>query len=305
MGLDHTAYQFLTYCVRTSRLGQTLTLARQWNYCGWKDPVSSEAPRYCEPVLTTDFGATSVSSVDASDYESPTYVHDLNQPLGGALLGTSFDSVLDFGTLEHVFDVPAALRSITRLCRTGGQIIHVQVANDYCGHGFWQFSPELFFSLYQPKNGFEYPEVFLADQKDSKHWVRCQKPRNGQRLEFSGRNVPRSYVLVRTRKLNDVPALSVQQSDYEYLWERNACGNNRTAATTSPKSTSAAQDRLAVRSWPEALRRRSRALAAKIRRGIIGQAWYQHQLLERIPVSRLLEPSAGPKSAEKIQTAQR
>ena len=36
------------------------------------------------------------------------------------------------------------------------------VANNHCGHGFYQFSPELFFRIFQPENGFETRAVILV-----------------------------------------------------------------------------------------------------------------------------------------------
>ena len=45
------------------------------------------------------------------------------------------------------------------LCKNGGTIIHSLPSNNNCGHGFWQFSPELFFSLYNEKNGFKNNEM--------------------------------------------------------------------------------------------------------------------------------------------------
>jgi len=65
--------------------------------------------------------------------------------------------------MEHVFNASQGLKNVTRLCAPGGQIIHSLPANNFCNHGFWQFSPELFFSLYSDKNGYSETEIFLAD----------------------------------------------------------------------------------------------------------------------------------------------
>ena len=37
----------------------------------------------------------------------------------------------------------------------GGHFISLAPANNYLGHGFYQFSPELFFRVLSPANGFQ------------------------------------------------------------------------------------------------------------------------------------------------------
>ena len=114
------------------------------------------APRYFEPLLQQWFGAGTVDSVDASAYEQASVLHDMNLPWRDGQPGIgSYDAVLDFGCLEHVFDFPVAWRNCVALCRVGGHLLHSLPANNLAGHGFYQFSPELFFNLYQAKNGFE------------------------------------------------------------------------------------------------------------------------------------------------------
>jgi SAM-dependent methyltransferase len=109
--------------------------------------------KYCETLLS-HLGATSVDSIDASSYEGATIVHDLNKPLP-ADLSEHFDSVIDFGTIEHVFDVPQVLRTYASLVRDGGIILIATQADGCCGHGFYQFSPELFYRFFATERGFE------------------------------------------------------------------------------------------------------------------------------------------------------
>jgi hypothetical protein len=104
------------------------------------------------------------------------------------------------------------------MSKVGGQIIHALPANNFCGHGFWQFSPELFFSLYNTENGYTDTEVFLADLNDISKWVKVSAPKNGDRVNFYSSNP--AYVLVRTlttRVISDFH--NVQQSDYIKSWK--------------------------------------------------------------------------------------
>src|ERR1700738_1241384 len=55
-------------------------------------------------------GTKEIVAIDVSDYEGAHIVHDMNRPIPDSLI-SSFDLVLDGGTLEHVFDFPTALRN--------------------------------------------------------------------------------------------------------------------------------------------------------------------------------------------------
>ena len=100
--------------------------------------------------------------MDFSNYEGATILHDLNVKLKDGEM-SKYDTVLDLGTLEHVYNISNALFNLSKLCKVGGQILHVLPANQMCGHGFWQISPELFFSLYSERNGYGQTRVYTAD----------------------------------------------------------------------------------------------------------------------------------------------
>jgi len=229
MGLDFHAKSFLTYITKSKGLGTTLTLGRQGDHTDWINPETGTTEIYCEPMLHQLFGATNVESVDASDYEGATYIQDLNEKWESFsdMVDNKYSSILDFGTLEHVFNVPQALRSMCAFCEVGGRIIHVQCHSDFCGHGFWQFSAELFFSWYSESNGFSNVEIFIAPLLDPYSWYRCLRPEAGRRSELSTRNVPCSYILVVAHKTRDVPNPKSQQSDYVALWEQSNSSINK------------------------------------------------------------------------------
>jgi hypothetical protein len=139
-------------------------------------PVEPGRPRYFEPMLRQWFGAQKADAVDASPYEQARLIHDMNLPWPvegehGAVRG-GYDAVLDFGCLEHVFNFPVAWRNCVDLARVGGHVFHALPANNLSGHGFYQFSPELFFNLYRPENGFELRGLWFALKADRRHWWR-------------------------------------------------------------------------------------------------------------------------------------
>ena len=221
MGIDIHAFNFLKFCTKNDvTLGNTLTLGRQGNSISWADPETGLVDKYCEPMLKKQFKASTVQSVDASDYENATFVQDLNKSWKcKGLVNKKFKTIIDAGTLEHVFNVPQALESIAKACELGGQIIHIQIHSDFCGHGFWQFSAELFQMWYSKDNGFADLEIFIAPLYQKDFWYKCLPPNGMQRFELSGRQIPISYILVRAKKIHVPKQYSCYQSDYVSQWD--------------------------------------------------------------------------------------
>lgn len=223
MGIDIHALFFLRSVKNKKPLGDTITIGRQRldvvestvrKLAGTK-PAYKNQP-YCEDLLTEYFGATKVDSLDNSTFENATHVHDMNEPLPKSLY-EKYDTVIDGGSLEHVYNVPQALKNCSHLLKPGGQIMHFSPANNFCGHGFWQVSPELFFSLYSAKNGYRETEVLIADLSDTTRWYRVKEPRDGKRVVVY--SLTRLNVLVRTvLDRADFSHSQVQQSDYVYEW---------------------------------------------------------------------------------------
>jgi hypothetical protein len=226
MGIYFHELCFLRYANKAGPFGAVATLGRQQIHLHAPQirellGIESDAywfGQYAEEILRHEFGATLVESFDASGYEGATHVRDFNAPVAPPRL---YDTVIDLGTCEHIFDVAQALRNAAGLCAVGGQILHVLPADNLNGHGFWQFSAEAFFSLYSEANGFADTEVIFAEVRNFKAWHRLRHvPSEGRRIEVGSRSP--TYILVRTRKVAAIvtgerPA-SVQQSDYETIW---------------------------------------------------------------------------------------
>jgi len=123
-------------------------------------PRSDEEPNADVSVFRA-LGFESVSVLDANAYENATVIHDLNDPSVPVHLLNSFDLVLDAGTLEHVFDIPCALRNLCKMTREGGRIIHISPVSNCVDHGFYSFSPTLFADFYEV-NGFEVRRMLIA-----------------------------------------------------------------------------------------------------------------------------------------------
>ncbi|HXI68948.1 MAG TPA: class I SAM-dependent methyltransferase [Verrucomicrobiae bacterium] len=161
-------------------------------------------------------------SADRSDYEGATLLHDLNRSFPEKLRGT-FDLVIDGGTLEHIFDFPAALRHCLELVSVGGHFITITPANQWMGHGFYQFSPELYFRAFQKENGFTLRKIILFDcaQTDAPFYQVHDPATAGTRVQLSSRKLISMAVL--GQKTAAVPIFSTppQQSDYVAVWDQH------------------------------------------------------------------------------------
>jgi hypothetical protein len=156
-------------------------------------------------------------AIDASDFEGADIVHDLNLEIPAHLHEiTSF--FYDGGTLEHVFDVATSFKNVFDLLKVGGIALFAPPANNQCGHGFYQFSPELFFRVLSA-NGFDSIHVYLVATSRPAKWLKCVDPsRAGRRYEFySGEPLQLIAIARKARRLQSL--VTPQQSDYaESAW---------------------------------------------------------------------------------------
>lgn len=88
--------------------------------------------------------ATNVDEIDASPYEGASIIHDMNYPIPGEY-HQQYDFLYDGGTTEHIFDIRQVFANINDLVKPGGCVAVTVPANNHLGHGFYQFSPELYY----------------------------------------------------------------------------------------------------------------------------------------------------------------
>ena len=175
MGLVLNSVKFLVEAHKLgARFDASITLGRQHTtvsperlclllkeYGLWPPPGNEQAflselrqARWRFEVFAKALGAKKVSSMDISAYEGADVVHDLSVPIGSDL-HERFDMVIDGGTLEHVFHVPISMANCMNMTKVGGHVVVITNMNNLVGHGFYQFSPELFFRMFSRENGFE------------------------------------------------------------------------------------------------------------------------------------------------------
>ncbi|HTO59731.1 MAG TPA: methyltransferase domain-containing protein [Bradyrhizobium sp.] len=127
-----------------------------------------EAPRPDgQQAFYSVFGCESYASVDLLDKRA-TYRFDLNNATPD--IG-SFDVVTNFGTIEHVFDIGQAFRSLHGLVKPGGVSLHCMPAFAFIDHGFYNIHPILFVEL-ATANAYDIVDFSYVDNmfvRNSKH----------------------------------------------------------------------------------------------------------------------------------------
>ena len=172
---------------------------------------------YAEGVFRA-LGAKTVDSIDASNYEGANIIHDMNRPIGRSLI-RKYTCVVDFGTLEHIYNFPTALKNATDMLVEGGWFLSATIANNFMGHGFYQFSPELFLR-YLPANGFTDVEVFLVPFRNFPYYFKVNDPKDLRgRVELVNAEPIVMSVLARKRKHVSDMVAPIQSDYYEQFWK--------------------------------------------------------------------------------------
>lgn len=243
MGIDLAQFRLLTLmAARYQPKGRTLMLGRQALRMrpGTRAPVNrllkaaklalnwhdiDQADGFSE-TMWEKFGFGRMETMDLSDYEGATVLHDLNLPVPEALHG-QFDFIFDGGTIEHVFNVPMALTNVFHMLRPGGRFVSANGMNGWMGHGLYQFNPDLVWNFWKRAAGCvvhdcrgvprdeDAPDVVFADVEET-----------GRRLRLRGKlPTSRIYLYYEIEKPEGATLSgAVLQSDYRARWSEAATG---------------------------------------------------------------------------------
>jgi len=143
---------------------------------------------YAEEFLRF-LGAKDVHSFDISDYEGATYLHDMNKGLPERFK-EKYTMVLDGGSLEHIFNLPTAMKNFMEMAQVGGHYIGLTLGNNFMGHGFYQPSHELYFNVFTRANGFELVDVIASEDRRTSKWFAIKNPASARRRATLTNTVP-------------------------------------------------------------------------------------------------------------------
>jgi hypothetical protein len=152
---------FLMRDAKEKPLGNVLCLGRQSVHIDAKQfidaagkegfPIPDEIPsKFNDRELFKALGAESLDNLDHSDFEGANIICDLNFRLGA--IAKPFDYVVDGGTFDHLFDLPAAFENVYHLLKNGGRLFQWNACNNYLGVVYMQFNPSLFSDYYRINN---------------------------------------------------------------------------------------------------------------------------------------------------------
>ena len=238
MGLGLNGTRFLMgESKRGLLMGRTLTLGHQRvcmtdrQYAGFLQMlgVSQKETAFADDFFT-GLGASPLEVMDASEYEGAGLIHDLNEPVDPNLKST-FDTVIDIGTLEHVFNFPTAIRNCMELVKPGGNLVLVTPCHNLAGHGLYQFSPELFYSVLSPDNGYQIDRMLaVADG----YWYSIRNPAEIKaRIEIQTNCVIELCIRAKRIGVKDIFSSWPQQSDYMEAWASGSYGKPAVSAAVS------------------------------------------------------------------------
>lgn len=233
MGLDR---HFTKFLISSKQLGvnysSTIMLGRQSLHVNEKDladslndfeyknvdakKILSENNGYAEPFFKF-LGANSIDSIDASSYEGASLIHDMNFPISDEHKG-KYSVVVDGGTLEHIFNFPTAIKNCMNLVELQGHFIGSLPANNFLGHGFYQFSPELFYRIFSNENGFQIEKMIFYIDHPMATWYEIKDPLEVKERVILSNSYP-SYIMFLAKKTSicKIFEKTPQQSDYECI----------------------------------------------------------------------------------------
>ena len=178
---------------------------------------------YSEPLFEI-LGASKTDSMDFSDYEHATVIHDLNQPIPDGYK-KKYSVIIDGGTIEHVFNFPVAIKNCMEMLEVGGHYIGITPANNLMGHGLYQFSPELLYNIFREENGFAVSKMAVVTQNaagEFSDWYEVLDPRKAKsRVQLVNSNPTYIYVIAKKTAEQEIFRRPPQQSDYEMVWDIN------------------------------------------------------------------------------------
>lgn len=173
-------------------------------------------------ALFLSLGFNNIDSLDYSDFEQCTITHDLNTDVP-AKLHNKYDLIVDAGTSEHVFNLPKVLENYNKMLKVGGRIILSLPSSNFVDHGFYMFSPTLFWDYYSA-NQWEIKDSLLirgSRRINEDPWeIYNYSPGCLDKVSFGGLNNGVYGVVFIVKKTDkSISNASVQQGLYLEKWK--------------------------------------------------------------------------------------
>jgi SAM-dependent methyltransferase len=153
MGIDFSQIQFFDICHKHGGLQTPLLGLGSLAIRESKGDIEGLATAFGYTTLRREQSVRAffLDRYNISDYRdcdingSAEILLDLNKRIPENMVG-AFGTVLNGGTLEHVFDIRQAMENLHRLVRPNGSFIHMVPVTWY-EHGFMNFNPVFFHTV--------------------------------------------------------------------------------------------------------------------------------------------------------------
>ena len=177
-----------------------------------------------DEALFLALGFDELESMDYSNYEGCTIVHDLNKDIP-IQYHDRYDLIFDGGTSEHIFDLPKVLENYNKMLKPNGRIIHALPSSNHVDHGFYMFSPTLFLDYYSSNNWNIKDSLFIqySPKHDRDLWnIYYYQPGCLDRYSFGGlsRGMFGIFFVAEKTRESSYDA-DVQQGSYKRTWSNH------------------------------------------------------------------------------------
>ena len=178
-----------------------------------------------ERELTQDLffktiGFKQVDTLDVNEYENANIIFDLNKENIPKKLINTYDFIYDGGTLEHVFNIGIALKSLSSFLKRDGVICHMNPCNGYIDHGFFQISPTLYFDYYL-QNNFKILSSVILEKSIGTHTLNIsQDIYRTCNSDYGIQKAIKGWITFSAKKQNDnFIFINPQQGYYSAKWK--------------------------------------------------------------------------------------
>ncbi len=121
-------------------------------------------PQVSAEGVCRSLGAAGLESLDYHGTPQASIQCNLNFPIDSKY-HDRYDTILDGGTIEHIFNVEVCFHNMVKLLKVDGNIIHINPCQGYFNHSFYLFQPTFYFDYYL-SNGFCECECYLLEFTD-------------------------------------------------------------------------------------------------------------------------------------------
>ena len=259
MGVARGAAGLLLHQAAKSQFsGSVLQLGRQTMYLTRQDfldcarrqgvdvTVSQESDvKFDDSEFFGALGFSSVESCDVSAYQGSGIVVDLNKPVPPEM-HEKYDVIFDGGTSEHIFDQVTLFTNLHKMLKVGGKIIHLSPSSGHVDHGFYMYSPTMFWEYYH-SNQYELDTTYVfryeprAPRKKNSWEVYDYTP--GSLYWMSNRSSKPLGVFVVARKTEDsISGALPQQGKFAKSWVLGEIGSDEPMRPTPGEASERIED---------------------------------------------------------------